>query len=165
LRNYTRELAQAYNPLSLSGYRDYDLDFMQVITSHEDLLSLEVIEAALPIIRQLVGTSNIKVAQSNYLKQREKLGQIHAIVSNMLEHLEHQRRALMNNQTGEKNKTAMEIQLKDLLNQTIAAYKILKNQTLQGLGSMQKEIQLQSRMVAFRQIYASQDSVINMPAT
>ena len=71
----------------------------------------------------------------------------------------------MNNQTGEKNKTAMEIHLKDLLNQTIAAYNILKNQTLQGLGSMQKEIQLQSRMVAFRQIYASQDSVINMPAT
>jgi hypothetical protein len=59
----------------------------------------------------------------------------------------------------------METKLKDLLNQTIAAYKILKNQTMQGLGSMQKEIQLQSRMVAFRQIYASQDSVINMPAT
>lgn len=51
LRNNTRDLAQAYNPLSLSGYRDYDLDFMQVITSHEDLLSLEVIEATLPIIR------------------------------------------------------------------------------------------------------------------
>ena len=127
LRNYTRELAQAYNPLSLSGYRDYDLDFMQVITSHEDLLSLEVIEATLPIIRQLVGTNNIKVAQSNYLNQREKLAQIHAIVSNMLEYLEHQRRAQMNNQTDVKNQTAMEIQIKDFLDQTIAAHKILKN--------------------------------------
>jgi len=71
IQNYTKQIAQIYNPISLSGYRDYDIDLLQVITSQVDLISLDAMDAILPILKNLM--ANLKITLTNYQSKKESL--------------------------------------------------------------------------------------------
>ena len=52
------------NPISLRGFNEYDLDFLKIISSQVDILSLDVLDSTLPLLKIFV--SNIKLTLTNY---------------------------------------------------------------------------------------------------
>lgn len=50
MKNFTLELAKFYQPLSLSGYRTFDFEFLNLVTSSKDLMSDDTFDAIQAIV-------------------------------------------------------------------------------------------------------------------
>ena len=51
MKNYTLELAKKYQPLSLSGRRTFDYEFLNLVTSSKDLMSDDTFDAIQAIVK------------------------------------------------------------------------------------------------------------------
>lgn len=54
MKNYTLELAKKYQPLSLSGRRTFDYEFLNLVTSSKDLMSDDTFDAIQAIVNNQV---------------------------------------------------------------------------------------------------------------
>jgi hypothetical protein len=54
MKNFTLELAKLYQPLSLSGYRTFDFEFLNLVTSSKDLMSDDTFDAIQAIVNNQV---------------------------------------------------------------------------------------------------------------
>ena len=50
MKNFTLELAKFYQPLSLSGYRTLDFEFLNLVTSSKDLMTDDTFDAIQAIV-------------------------------------------------------------------------------------------------------------------
>jgi hypothetical protein len=83
LRNKTLSLARLYNPLSLSGRRTYDFQFLNSITKSVDLMTEDIHDAIFDIVAYQVNkirNSDYKVGDNSDVLQNMN------IISNILEY-------------------------------------------------------------------------------
>ena len=164
IRNLTLNLAKKYQPLSLSGRRTYDFEFLKLVTSNKDLMSEDTYDAIFDIVKNQV--ARIKNPDFVVGDNTDAEKSLH-IVSNMIEFLQDQnfklnRTKAWSNMT---NPEAYKAELESRMGQAMNLTKQIRNATLQRLSFLQKEISFQSRMFSFRQILSNQDSILSIPAT
>jgi len=85
IRNITLDLAKKYQPLSLSGRRTYDFEFLKLVTSNKDLMSEDTYDAIFDIVKNQV--SRIKNPDFAVGDNTDAEKSLH-IVSNMIEFLQ-----------------------------------------------------------------------------
>ena len=81
------DLAKKYQPLSLSGRRTYDFEFLKLVTSNKDLMSDDTYDAIFDIVKNQV--SRIKITDFVVGDNSDAEKSLH-IVSNMIEYLQDQ---------------------------------------------------------------------------
>jgi len=84
MKNLTYELAKIYQPLSLSGRRTFDFEFLKLVTTNRDLMSDNTFDAIFDIVENQVSrlkTSEFVVGDNSDAEKAM------IIVSNMIEYL------------------------------------------------------------------------------
>ncbi len=84
MRNITRELSKIYQPLSMSGRRTYDYQFLKLVTSSQDLMTYDIYDSIFDIVKYQVQRLN---SASFEVNQNDDASNSLVIVSNLVEYL------------------------------------------------------------------------------
>jgi hypothetical protein len=76
------KLCQLYNPMSLSGWRTYDFEFLNQVTSNLDLMTEEIHDSIFDIVAYQI--NNMKTSDFNVGDNTDVVENMN-IISNMLE--------------------------------------------------------------------------------
>eukprot|EP00347_Sterkiella_histriomuscorum_P002038 403369714 len=148
-------LAMIYNQLE---EKDYELEFLKLASTYKELLS----ESTYQIILSLI---TYKIQQWKEKSQSyDDLQQYMRIVSNMLEFIEQQ--LISNNVTSVwiySSQRAIDIQ--DLMQQTLEIFESIRINSLKQLSMVITSQQFITRMISFKQILLTQESLMTISAT
>ncbi|CDW84369.1 neurohypophysial n-terminal domain containing protein [Stylonychia lemnae] len=153
IKTLVEEISISYSNLPSKGY---ELEFLKLCSFYTDQIN----EASFGVLLSILNYKIINQREEGTLNDDAIVTNLN-ILSNLIEYLRQQQ--VMYNVT--KSTAVKNIQLFELLQQSLETFEILRQQSLNQINNLTPEKQFISRMLSYKQIMINQESLINIQAS